>query len=102
MKSNTLWILPLFALGALVTYNAVAEDTKKSDTVIEVMEKAPEQPTDFVKKTDEEWKKELTPEQYRILREAGTERADGKVYDTSGTLIAYGSETCLITQMPAA
>ena len=26
-----------------------------------------------VKKTEEEWKSELTPEQYRILREAGTE-----------------------------
>ncbi|MDP3975962.1 MAG: peptide-methionine (R)-S-oxide reductase MsrB [bacterium] len=26
-----------------------------------------------MKKTDEEWKKKLTPEQYRILREKGTE-----------------------------
>ncbi|HEU4626078.1 MAG TPA: peptide-methionine (R)-S-oxide reductase MsrB [Steroidobacteraceae bacterium] len=28
-----------------------------------------------VQKTDEEWKRELTPEQYRILRQHGTERA---------------------------
>lgn len=28
---------------------------------------------DKITKTDEEWKKELTPEQYHILREAGTE-----------------------------
>ena len=80
MKSNSLWILPLAMLVALVAFYAVAEDTKKSDTAIEVLEKAPEQPSDFVKKTDEEWKKELTPEQYRILREAGTEPADGDVY----------------------
>jgi peptide-methionine (R)-S-oxide reductase len=30
---------------------------------------------DDLKKTDEEWRRELTPEQYRILREKGTERA---------------------------
>ena len=30
--------------------------------------------TDKVTKTDEEWRQTLTPEQYRILRQAGTER----------------------------
>jgi peptide-methionine (R)-S-oxide reductase len=28
----------------------------------------------IIKKTEEEWKKELTPEQYRVMREKGTER----------------------------
>ncbi len=31
--------------------------------------------TTKIQKTEEDWKKELTPEQYHILREKGTERA---------------------------
>jgi peptide-methionine (R)-S-oxide reductase len=34
-----------------------------------------------VKLTDEEWKKRLTPEQFNILREEGTERAGTGKYD---------------------
>lgn len=41
---------------------------------------APIEPTEKVVKTEEEWKKILTPEQYRVARQAGTERPNNDTY----------------------
>lgn len=46
--------------------------------------------TDKIKKPDAEWRKQLTPEQYRVTREHGTERAFTGAYDkvkTPGTYV---------------
>ncbi len=55
-----------------------AEDKQKK--LMEVRQDPGKAPTGQVTKTDEEWRKELTPEQYAILRKSGTEPAHGKVY----------------------
>ena len=53
-------------------------------------------------KSDEEWKKELNPEQYRVLREAGTDRPFGQGYEEfkeqgGGTYICVGCHTELFS-----
>lgn len=37
---------------------------------------------DKIIKTEEEWKKQLTPQQYHVLREQGTEPPFGNIYHT--------------------
>jgi peptide-methionine (R)-S-oxide reductase len=58
-------------------------------------EKAPEKVTDTEKLAAGDWEEKLTPEQYHILRSAGTERPNGAVYDQfkeqgSGTYYCAG------------
>lgn len=58
---NKLFILSLFLVFMSCNTNA-QKDNKKSKAEFKV------------NKTEKEWKAELSPEQYRILREKGTER----------------------------
>lgn len=75
------------ALAALLAFGAAvhAEDKPASP--------ASPAPIQKIKKTDEEWKKELTADQYSILRDKGTERpgtsplVDDK---TEGTYLCAG------------
>ena len=50
-----------------------------------------------IEKTDEEWRKELTPEQYRVTRQKGTERAfTGEYWDEK----TPGVYTCVACGLP--
>jgi len=69
----------LTAMGGILFLAACSAGDEKQPAM-ETQDKAPVEPAAKVVKTDEEWKKLLTPEQYHILREAGTERPDGEVY----------------------
>lgn len=53
--------------------------------------------TDKVVKTESEWRKQLTDEQYHVTRESGTERAfTGKYWDNHAT----GIYTCVCCGLP--
>ena len=59
--------------------------TESTNEPTEATDMTPDQkPPEKVVKSDEEWREILTPEQYRITREAGTERAfTGEYTDTT-------------------
>ena len=47
-----------------------------------------------VKKSEEEWRAELTPEEYHVLREAGTERPFTGEYTDTKTVGVYRCRAC--------
>lgn len=47
-----------------------------------------------VEKSDDEWRAELNPDEYRVLREAGTERAFTGDYTDTKTVGVYSCRAC--------
>lgn len=89
-------------LGVLQLSCDDAQADEKQKKAMETAKEAPSQPTKPLKMTDEEWKKKLSPEQYYILRQHGTERPWGNVYDEfkkqgEGTYFCAGCDAELFT-----
>ena len=87
----------LAAMGAIFSYSIA-----KNKTIPNKQKEDTEQEIEKVVMEETEWKKKLTPEQYRILRKAGTERPFGEVYNTFkkqgiGKYVCAGCDTELFS-----
>jgi peptide-methionine (R)-S-oxide reductase len=47
-----------------------------------------------VQRSDDEWRAELSPQEYRVLRQAGTERPFSSSYETDKTVGVYKCRAC--------
>ena len=73
---------------------------EESSNEVETVNESKE--TKKVMKTEEEWKTQLTSEEFRILRKAGTERPNGKIYQEfkehgAGVYFCIGCDTELFS-----
>lgn len=88
-------VLLLFAAGTSCT---TANQNNTSATTMEI--KGASNNGEKVIKTDAEWKQELTPMQYQVLRQKGTERAFSGAYWNNkdvGQYLCSGCNTLLFT-----
>jgi peptide-methionine (R)-S-oxide reductase len=86
---------PPLLLAGIIGVLAGCQPAEKGTMNMKADDKSSAPTAPRVAKTDEEWRKQLTPEQYQVLRQAGTERAFGPAYEEfrkqgGGTYVCAG------------
>ena len=84
----------LAILGGFTVPAGAADGSAPAGIKVYSVEKGTYVMTQNVVKTNAEWKKTLTPEQYHILREKGTERAFSGKYDKNHEHGVYRCAAC--------
>lgn len=93
MKRRTFILFSLGAVGLPLILTRLVGGTMKLETT-------PDPSIEKIEKSDEEWKKILSPERYHILREAGTEPAFSSPLNNEkrkGEYVCAGCELPLFT-----
>lgn len=76
----TPFILTTALAGCVGLWLALIASAGEKEKSFATAPSAPPPPMEKVTRTEEEWKKQLTPEQFRVTRQAGTERPFGSAY----------------------
>lgn len=95
MLRSLLASLSLILVLPFAGCDATAADSGKASAPAPVLPELTPGPDGKVRLTDAEWRQRLTSEQYRILRDAGTERAcSGAYWKAEGTPGVYHCAAC--------